>query len=98
MVVRIGSDDLRFVLMSVTIQREVGGSLAVLFQTVSDTIRARQQFRRKVRALTAMGRASAYVLVALPLVTAALIALISPATWHRSSKSRPVSSCSSPSS
>ena len=78
MVERIGSEDLRFVVMSVTIQREVGGSLAVLFQTVSDTIRARQQFRRKVSALTAMGRASAYVLVALPLITAGLIALGNP--------------------
>ena len=37
---RIGSDDLRFVIMSVTIQREVGGSLADLFQTVSDTVQA----------------------------------------------------------
>ncbi len=37
---RIDSDDLRFVLMSVTIQREIGGSLAELFQTVSDTVRA----------------------------------------------------------
>ncbi len=63
---RIDSDDFRFVIMSVTIQREIGGSLADLFQTVSDTVRSRQQFRRKVRALTAMGRASAYVLVALP--------------------------------
>ena len=76
---RIASDDLRFVLMSVTIQREVGGSMAELFQTVSDTVRQRQQFRRKVRALTAMGRASAYVLVALPLITAGLILLVNPA-------------------
>jgi tight adherence protein B len=75
---RIDSDDLRFVLMSVTIQREIGGSLAELFQTVSDTVRQRQHFRRKVRALTAMGRASAYVLVALPIITAGLIALINP--------------------
>lgn len=78
MAARIGSDELHFVIMSVTIQREVGGSLADLFQTVSDTVRSRQQFHRKVRALTAMGRASAYVLVGLPLVTAALIALANP--------------------
>jgi tight adherence protein B len=75
---RINSDDFRFVIMSVTIQREIGGSLADLFQSVSDTVRSRQQFRRKVRALTAMGRASAYVLVALPLITAALIAVVNP--------------------
>jgi tight adherence protein B len=73
---RIKSNDLRFVLMSVTIQRQVGGSLGDLFQTVSDTVRARQQFRRKVRALTAMGRASANLLLALPFVTAGLIALV----------------------
>ncbi len=75
---RIDSDDLRFVLMSVIIQREVGGSLADLFQAVSDTVRARQHFRRKVGALTAMGRASAYLLVALPFMTAGLITVISP--------------------
>lgn len=73
---RVDSDDLRFVLMSVTIQRQVGGSLGELFQTVSDTIRERQQFRRKVRALTAMGRASAALLLGLPFITAALIAVV----------------------
>ena len=73
---RIGSDDLRFVLMSVTIQRQVGGSLAELFQTVSDTVRQRQQFRRKVHALTAMGRTSAYLLLALPFLTGGLIGIV----------------------
>jgi tight adherence protein B len=73
---RIKSDDLRFVLMSVTIQRQVGGSLGDLFQTVSDTVRERQQFRRKVHALTAMGRASALLLLALPFVTAGFIAAV----------------------
>lgn len=75
---RIDSDDLRFVLMSVTIQREIGGSLSDLFQTISDTVRQRQQFRRKVRALTAMGRASAYLLIALPFATAGLISVVNP--------------------
>ena len=76
---RIDSDDLRFVLMSVQIQREVGGSLADLFQTVSEVVRERQQFRRKVRALTATGRMSAYILVALPFVIGGILAAISPA-------------------
>jgi tight adherence protein B len=75
---RIDSDDLRFVLMSVGIQREVGGSLADLFQTVSETVRERQLFRRKVRALTAMGRTSAYILVALPFAIAGSVSLLSP--------------------
>lgn len=75
---RIESEDLRFVLMSVIIQREVGGSLADLFQTVSETVRERQHFRRKVRALTAMGRISAYILIGLPFIIATLISLLSP--------------------
>jgi tight adherence protein B len=75
---RVNSDDLRFVLMSVAIQREIGGSLADLFQTVSDAVRQRQQFRRRVKAITATGRASAYVLLALPFVTGGLIAVVSP--------------------
>ena len=75
---RIESEDLRFVLMSVSIQREVGGSLADLFRTVSETVRDRQQFRRKVHALTAMGRMSAYILVSLPFIVAGGISLLSP--------------------
>jgi tight adherence protein B len=50
----------------VNIQRQVGGSLAGLFDMVADTVRDRQQFARKIRSLTAMGRMAAYVLVGLP--------------------------------
>ena len=96
---RIDSDDFRFVLMSVTIQREIGGSLADLFQTVSDTVRSRQQFRRGFARLTAMGRASAYVLVGLPLITAGLISIVNPGYLAAArSPSLPGRSCSSQSS
>ena len=63
---------------AVTIQRQVGGSLAGLFDMVADTVRQRQQFARKIRSLTAMGRASAYVLVALPFFIAFAITLLNP--------------------
>ena len=63
---RLGSANFEFVITAVTIQRQVGGSLADLFDMVADTVRQRQQFTRKVRSLTAMGRMSAYVLVGLP--------------------------------
>ena len=75
---RIGSKDLTFVINAVTIQRQIGGSLAGLFDMVGDTVRQRQQFYRKVRGLTAMGRMSAYVLVGLPFFVAALITLMNP--------------------
>lgn len=75
---RIRSTDLEFVLMSVRIQRKVGGSLAGLFESVSDTVRERQQFRRKVRALTATARTSAWVLTGLPILTGLLISIVNP--------------------
>jgi len=73
---RLGSANFEFVITAVTIQRQVGGSLAQLFDMVSDTVRQRQQFALKVRSLTAMGRMSAYVLVALPFFLAAVLTLL----------------------
>ena len=48
--------------MAIRIQREVGGNLAVLLDTVSDTMIKRERVRRELRALTAEGRLSAIVL------------------------------------
>jgi len=62
----------------VTIQRQIGGSLAGLFDMVADTVRQRQQFIRKVKGLTAMGRMSAYVLVGLPFFIGLLVTLTNP--------------------
>ena len=66
MALRVGSKNFDFVITAVTIQRQVGGSLAGLIDMVADTVRQRQQFARKIKGLTAMGRASAYVLMGLP--------------------------------
>jgi tight adherence protein B len=83
---RIGSKNLTFVLNSVTIQRQIGGSLAGLFDMVAETVRQRQQFARKIRSLTATGRMSAYVLGGLPFAVAILISIVSPVymspLWH----------------
>jgi tight adherence protein B len=75
---RLGSSNFEFVITAVTIQRQVGGSLAELFDMVADTVRQRQQFARKVRSLTAMGRMSAYVLVGLPFFLGGMLTLINP--------------------
>jgi tight adherence protein B len=75
---RIGSKNFSFVITAVNIQRQVGGSLAGLFDMVADTVRDRQQFARKIRSLTAMGRASAYVLIGLPFFIAFAITLLNP--------------------
>jgi tight adherence protein B len=73
---RVGSANFEFAITAVTIQRQVGGSLATLFDMVADTVRHRQQFARKIRALTAMGRMSAYTLVAIPFFIAGMVTLI----------------------
>jgi tight adherence protein B len=83
---RVGSKNFTFVITAVTIQRQIGGSLAGLFDMVAETVRQRQQFARKVKGLTAMGRMSAYVLVGLPFFLAGAISLMNPVymspLWH----------------
>jgi tight adherence protein B len=75
---RIGSADLEYVATAVNVQSQAGGSLASLFDTLSETVRERQRHARKVRALTALGRMSAIVLVLMPIGLGALMTLISP--------------------
>ena len=64
---RMESEDFSWVVMAIRIQREVGGNLAELLNTVSDTLRDREYLRRQVRVLSAEGRFSGYVLTALPI-------------------------------
>ena len=79
---RCGSKNFEFAITAVTIQRQVGGSLASLFDMVADTVRQRQQFTRKVKSLTAMGRMSAYTLVGVPFFIAGTVTLINPKYMH----------------
>jgi tight adherence protein B len=75
---RIGSHDLEYVATAVNVQSQTGGSLAGLFDTLSETVRERQRHARKVKALTSLGRMSAIVLVSMPIGLGALMTLISP--------------------
>jgi tight adherence protein B len=76
MATRLASRNFEFVVLAVNIQRQVGGSLAEILDMVADTVREREQFSRKVKALTAMGRASAYVLVGMPFFIGLALAAI----------------------
>ena len=64
---RMESEDFSWVVMAIRIQREVGGNLAELLNTVSETLRDREYLRRQVRVLSAEGRFSGYVLTGLPI-------------------------------
>ena len=79
---RMGSKNFEFAITAVTIQRQVGGSLASLFDMVADTVRQRQQFARKIRALTAMGRMSAYTLIGIPFFLLGTITLANRTYMH----------------
>jgi tight adherence protein B len=63
---RIDSDDLDLMITAINVQREVGGNLADILDTISFTIRERVRIKGEVRTLTAQGRASAYVITFLP--------------------------------
>lgn len=65
---RMESLDFDWVVLAFTIQREVGGNLAEVLQTTSETMLNRGRLRREMRALTAEGRISAVVLGATPFV------------------------------
>ncbi|MGR6322737.1 type II secretion system F family protein [Micromonospora soli] len=65
---RVENDDLAWAVMAIRIQRDTGGNLAEVLETTVETLRERDRLRRHVRALSAEGRLSAYVLIALPIV------------------------------
>jgi len=68
---RMDSTDLRWSVMAIRIQREVGGNLAEVLLTTVGTMRERAFLRRQVKALSAEGRLSAYILIALPVIVGA---------------------------
>jgi len=75
---RLRSDSFELVVLTTDVQRKVGGNIAVIFDQVAETVRKRQQFSARVRALTAMGTLSAQVLLAMPFVMAGLLTLLNP--------------------
>src|SRR5947209_2855341 len=58
MVKRIGSSDLRLMVMVITIQHAVGGDLPAILTTLADTMRQRAEMRDEIMAATAQSRAS----------------------------------------
>ena len=70
---RTASRDFSWAVTAIRIQREVGGNLAEILDTVATTMTERERLRREVRTLTAEGRISAIIVGALPFFLAALI-------------------------
>lgn len=75
---RVSSEDFAWAVSAISIQREVGGNLAEVLDVVAATIRDRSALRRHVSALTAEGRISAYILLALPFAEALFLYVVNP--------------------
>lgn len=75
---RMDCEDLAWTVMAIRIQRQVGGNLASTLRTTTSTLRERSSLRRQVQALSADGRVSAYVLLALPPLLGLGLLVISP--------------------
>jgi tight adherence protein B len=70
---RLGSESFELVVLTTDVQRRIGGNVAEIFDQVSETVRKRQQFAARVRALVAMGVLSARVLLAMPFAIAGML-------------------------
>jgi tight adherence protein B len=78
MVKRIGSSDLRLMVMVVSIQHAVGGDLPAILTTLADTMRQRAEMRAEILAATAQSRASSLIITLLPVAAAAFLYFLVP--------------------
>jgi len=78
MVKRMGSTDLRLMVMVITIQHAVGGDLPAILTTLADTMRQRAEMREEIMAATAQSRASSLIITLLPVGAAAFLFFVVP--------------------
>ncbi len=78
MVKRMGSSDLRLIVMVITIQHAVGGDLPAILITLADTMRQRAEMREEIMAATAQSRASSLIITLLPVAAGGLLFLLVP--------------------
>lgn len=75
---RVDLEDVNYLAASIGIQHGTGGDLARVLEVLARTIRGRIAMRRKIKAISAEGRASAWFLTALPFVMYGFTSMISP--------------------
>ncbi|RUV33246.1 type II secretion system F family protein [Mesorhizobium sp. M7A.F.Ca.MR.148.00.0.0] len=83
---RVGFEGLQLLSVSLSIQAKTGGNLTEILSNLSSVLRERQKLRMKIRALSAEGRVSAWVISLFPLVMFLILQIISPSyyggVWH----------------
>ncbi len=75
---RVDNVDVRFFVTSVMVQRETGGNLAEIIDSLATLIRSRFELQMKVKALSAEGRFSAIILLGLPIFVGVILYKVNP--------------------
>jgi len=75
---RIPSDDLDFMVTAINVQREVGGNLSEILDTISFTIRERVKIKGEIRVMTSTVRASGTLLSLIPIVLTVVLWFLNP--------------------
>jgi tight adherence protein B len=75
---RIPSDDLDFVVTAINVQREVGGNLSEILETISFTIRERVKIKGDIRVITSQVRASGTILALIPIFLTVVLWFLNP--------------------
>jgi tight adherence protein B len=73
---RIPSDDLDLVITAINIQREVGGNLAEILETISFTVRERVRIKGEIRVLTSQQRYTGRFLALMPIIVSGILYLV----------------------
>lgn len=75
---RIPSDDLDFVITAINVQREVGGNLSEILDTISFTVRERVKIKGEIRVITAQVRVSGTILALIPVFLTVVLWFMNP--------------------
>jgi len=71
-------EDLELMVSAILIQKEIGGNLSEILDTMLETLRERQRIQQEVQTLTAQGRFSGAIVVALPFGLGLILFLMNP--------------------
>lgn len=75
---RMQNEDFAWIAQAIQINREVGGDLAEVLDHVNATIRERSEIKGQIKSLSAEGKFSAYILIALPFGIVAMLSVVNP--------------------
>lgn len=83
MLERFPSKEMDLAVKAMLIQRQSGGNLATLLETIQETINSRLRVKNEIRTLTAQGKMSSWIITALPVLLAYYLRLVNPDYFNR---------------